>query len=95
MALTSAERNYDYQVTVGRLQDESAHHRAGVICGILSAYLTFCPEEYIPEEQEGGVYPPPDSLFFEGFEVGAEELKQDYTGEELFIWAHDYEKAFV
>jgi len=83
---------YDYSATVGRFVEESSHLEAGITYGILSDYLTAPAQDFIPSVSETSVYPPSDDLFFEGVEEGRNYQRFDYTGEELYIWAHEYEK---
>jgi len=87
MTLTAAERAYDFAMTTGRFYNELHAEESGLTVGILRDYLTGdtdCDYGYTPGND---LY----DLYLRRVTEGHESQRHDYTAEELFIWAHEFD----
>lgn len=84
--------NYDWQVTEGRFLQENIVFDRGFTVGLLGDYLADDPAGYYPDDLADWVY---SGNLPEVYNVAIAEgasCRSDYTAEELFIWAHEFEK---
>jgi hypothetical protein len=84
MALTWEETMYDLYVTVGRAESENSAFERAVTVGILSDYLEGDP---VTDYDTSDLH----DLFMEGVAEGRAEHRFNYTAEELFVWAHEFD----
>lgn len=88
MKLIYDELAYDLHVTVGRGQGEMYLFEVGYWLGVLGAYLD---DAFMAEQQweaaESDWYHQP--LFEQAIDEGKSN-RHEHTGEDLFIWAHDW-----
>lgn len=86
--LTAAERAYDFEMTFMRGYREEVVLEHGIQVGILSDYLAGEPEDYTDLTRFDDLH----DLYLSSVQEGRECQRFDYTAEELFIWAHEFDK---
>jgi hypothetical protein len=92
--LTYAERSYDHYVTVGRFEEEMITFEIGVTVGILADYLTENIWTYLTNS-DYMIQGEHEALFMDGYYTGRDELRFDYTAEELLTWANEIDSGRV
>lgn len=89
MPLSPEELAYDRYVTVGRMLRDNVLAERGIILGILLPYLNPADVDAIVGQVDRSDRPHFDSYVAEG----SASQRNDYTAEELFVWAWEYAKC--